>query len=256
MTPEGETLLLSAGAELQLDLRPHLPIFAQLQNTLTEGNQQLNLTALVNERDIILKHLIDSLSCDVNGWLTEAGHVLDLGTGAGFPTLPLAILNPHVQFLAVDATRKKTEYVRRTAASLKLRNVEVLASRAEVLGRNAAHREQHQRVVARAVAALPVLAELGLPLLQIGGLLIAQKGQLSGGELAAGQQAAAELGAELFHVKHFELPISRDRRSVVVMHKLSATPDRYPRREGVPNKQPLFWNHEQIKRGEDKKAYR
>ncbi|AZI42885.1 16S rRNA (guanine(527)-N(7))-methyltransferase RsmG [Deinococcus psychrotolerans] len=254
MTPEGELLLLDAGAELQLDLKPYLLAFAQLQSALIEGNRQLNLTALTTERDIILKHFIDSLSCDVGGWLSGAGHVLDLGTGAGFPTLPLAIVNPAVQFLAVDATRKKIEYVSRTAASLGLSNVEVLASRAELLGRDSAHREQHQRVVARAVAALPVLAELALPLLQIGGLLVAQKGQLSAEELAAGQQAAAELGSELFHVKHFELPISRDQRSVVVMRKLSATPSRYPRREGIPSKQPLFWGHEQIKRSEDKEA--
>lgn len=240
MTPEGEALLLQGGTELGLDLTLYLPAFAELQAALIEGNAQMNLTALRDERDIIVKHFIDSLTCHLEGWLTGADGLLDLGTGAGFPALPLAIVFPQLQILAVDATRKKTEYVARTAARLGLSNLEVLASRAEALGRDPAHREHHQRVVMRAVAALPVLAELGLPLLQVGGLLIAQKGQVTPEELEAGRRAAAELGGELFHVKHFELPITRDPRSLVMMRKLRPTPARYPRREGVPGKQPLF----------------
>ena len=240
MTPEGELLLLQGGRELGLDLTSHLPAFAELQAALVEGNTQLNLTALRNERDIILKHFIDSLTCALEGWLTETTHLIDLGTGAGFPALPLAIVFPELQILAVDATRKKTEFVARTAVRLGLKNVKVLASRAESIGRDPASREQYQRVVMRAVAALPVLAELGLPLLKTGGLLIAQKGQLKSEELDAGRRAAAELGGELFHVKHFELPITRDPRSLVVMRKLEPTASKYPRREGMPGKQPLF----------------
>ncbi|GAA4006288.1 16S rRNA (guanine(527)-N(7))-methyltransferase RsmG [Deinococcus rubellus] len=240
MTPEGEALLLQGGLELGLDLRPHLPAFAELQAALLEGNAQMNLTALTAERDIILKHFIDSLTCGLDGWLGEATRLLDLGSGAGFPALPLAIVYPQLQILAVDATRKKTEYIARTAARLQLGQVQVLASRAESLGRDPAHREQYQRVVTRAVAALPVLAELGLPLLETGGLLIAQKGQLNPEELEAGRRAAAELGGELFHVKQFELPVSHDPRSLVVMRKLGTTLANYPRREGVPGKQPLF----------------
>ncbi len=242
MTPEGQALLLEAGRALDLDLSPALPRFAQLQRALIIGNAQLNLTALISERDIILKHFIDSLTCGVGGWLPAGARVLDLGTGAGFPTLPLAIVRPDVPFLAVDATRKKIEFVARTAAELHLSNVEVLTSRAETLGRSTEHREQYSRVVTRAVAALPILAELSLPLLNLGGLLIAQKGPLSTEELEAGQAAAAALGGEMFHVKHFELPILHDARSLVILRKISATPPQYPRREGVPNKQPLFWS--------------
>ncbi|AWN24383.1 16S rRNA (guanine(527)-N(7))-methyltransferase RsmG [Deinococcus irradiatisoli] len=242
MTPEGEALLLEAGRELGLDLSSALPRFAQLQRALLAGNAQLNLTALTSERDIILKHFIDSLTCGVDGWLPAGAQIVDLGTGAGFPTLPLAITRPDVRFLAVDATRKKIEYVGRTAAELQLHNVQVLAGRAETLGRSPEHRERYGRVVTRAVAALPILAELGLPLLEIGGLLIAQKGPLAGEELEAGASAAEVLGGEVFHVKHFELPVLQDARSLVVLRKVRATPPQYPRREGVPNKQPLFWS--------------
>ena len=244
MTPEGEALLLQGGFELGLNLTPHLPAFGELQAALLEGNAQMNLTALTAERDIILKHFIDSLTCHLDGWLGEAAQppirLLDLGSGAGFPALPLAIVYPQLQILAVDATRKKTEYIARTAARLRLSQVQALAGRAESLGRDPAHREQYQRVVTRAVATLPVLAELALPLLEIGGLLIAQKGHLTPEEQEAGRRAAAELGGELFHVKHFALPITGDPRSLVVMRKLESTPAKYPRREGVPGKHPLF----------------
>lgn len=239
MTPEGEALLLAGGRALQLDLTPHLRTFAQLQAALLAGNAGMNLTSLTGERDIILKHFIDSLSCNRGGWLQGGMRVVDLGTGAGFPTFPLAITLPDLQFLAVDATRKKTDFVTRTAAALKLGNVTALASRAEMLGQQPQHRERYQRVVLRAVAALPVLAELGLPLLEIGGLLIAQKGQLGEEELASGTRAAALLGAELFHVEHFELPLLGAPRSLVLMRKVGPTPAQYPRRAGVPGRQPL-----------------
>lgn len=247
MTPEGEALLLQAGQALELDLAPHLSAFAQLQAALVLGNSQMNLTSLISEPDIILKHFIDSLTCDLEGWLrntdpadTDSFPILDIGTGAGFPTLPLAIVYPQLSFLALDATRKKVEYVARTAAELGLSNVQVVTSRAETLGRDPAHRQHYSRIVTRAVAPLPILVELCLPLLKIGGLLIAQKGPVTDAEMQAGQQACAELGGELFHVKHFELPVLSDPRSLVVIRKVSDTPEQYPRREGVPNKQPLF----------------
>jgi 16S rRNA (guanine527-N7)-methyltransferase len=239
MTPEGEALLLEGGQALGLDLGPQLGFFAQLQSALLAGNARTNLTALTGERDVIFKHFIDSLTCNRGGWLDGGTTVLDLGTGAGFPTLPLALVLPHLHFLAVDATLKKIEFVKQTARELGLSQVAGLAGRAETLGHQQEHRAHYSRVVARAVAPLPVLAELGLPLLAVGGLLIAQKGQLGDRELTAGTQAAALLGGEVFHVEHFELPLLGDPRSLVVIRKTGPTPDQYPRREGVPARQPL-----------------
>lgn len=141
----------------------------------------------------------------------------------------------------MDATRKKVEFVGRAARELGLTNVEPLVGRAEALGREPGQREGYERVVTRAVAALPILAELALPFLPVGGLLVAQKGALSPEELEAGTRAAAAVGGEVRAVDAFALPVLGDARTLVVIEKTGPTPERYPRREGVPNKQPLFW---------------
>ncbi|MBI0445145.1 16S rRNA (guanine(527)-N(7))-methyltransferase RsmG [Deinococcus sp. DB0503] len=242
MTPEGRALLLAGAAELGLELSAeHLDRFARLLVRLTEGSAQLNLTALHHERDIVLKHFVDSLTCLRGGWLDGAGRVLDLGTGAGFPALPLAIVRPDLQLVALDATRKKVDFVERTARSLELNHVQPLTGRAETLGRDPAQRESYDRVVTRAVAALPILVELTLPFLRTGGFLLAQKGPIGPEELEAGRRAAQEVGGEIRAIDAFVLPIAGDARSLVVIEKTAPTPERYPRREGVPNRKPLFW---------------
>lgn len=241
MTPEGRALLLEGGAALELDLTPHLGAFAALLALLTEASASMNLTSLRDERDIVLKHFVDSLTCLRGGWLEGAEQVFDLGTGAGFPALPLAILRPELTVTAMDATRKKVEFVERAAAALGLNNVQTLVGRAEALGREPEHRERYDRVVTRAVASLPVLAELTLPFLKAGGLLVAQKGPLAPEELDAGTRAAAEVGGAVREVDAFTLPITGDARTLVVIEKVAPTPGRYPRREGVPGRKPLFW---------------
>jgi 16S rRNA (guanine527-N7)-methyltransferase len=229
MTPEGQDLLLRGGDALGLDLTPHLPAFAELLRLLLEGSTRTNLTALKEEPDIILKHFVDSLTCL-------------LGTGAGFPALPLAIVQPDLQLVPVDSTRKKIEFVAATAAALGLNNVNPLVGRAEELGQDPQHRQRYDRVVVRAVAALPILAELALPLLRENGLLVAQKGPISAEELNAGRRASGEVGGKVQVVDPFTLPILGDARTLIVIEKLKPTPAKYPRRPGVPNHQPLFWN--------------
>ncbi|MEW6421019.1 MAG: 16S rRNA (guanine(527)-N(7))-methyltransferase RsmG [Deinococcota bacterium] len=242
MTPEGRALLLEGVAELGLEVTgEQLDRFAQLLALLTEGSAQLNLTALRDERDIVLKHFVDSLTCLRGGWLDGAGRVLDLGTGAGFPALPLAIARPDLQIVALDATRKKVAFVERTARVLGLTQVQPLTGRAETLGRDPVQRESYDRVVTRAVAAFPILVELTLPFLRVGGLLLAQKGLLTPEELEAGTRAAREVGGEVRVTDAFALPVAGDARTLMVVEKTARTPDRYPRREGVPNRKPLFW---------------
>ncbi|WP_019587945.1 16S rRNA (guanine(527)-N(7))-methyltransferase RsmG [Deinococcus apachensis] len=229
-------------SQLGLELEPgQVEQFARLLALLREASAQMNLTALHDERDIVLKHFVDSLTCLRGGWLEGELRVLDLGTGAGFPALPLALVRPDLQLIPVDATRKKVEFVGRTAQTLKLENVHPLVSRAETLGRGPGQREAYDRVVTRAVAALPILAELALPFLRVGGLLVAQKGPIAPEELEAGKLAAAEVGGEVRSVEPFTLPVAGDARTLIVVEKTGPTPDRYPRREGVPNRKPLFW---------------
>ncbi|WP_221090090.1 16S rRNA (guanine(527)-N(7))-methyltransferase RsmG [Deinococcus aquaedulcis] len=241
MTPEGEALLRQGAAELELDVEAQVPAFAQLMALLQDANSKVNLTALKTEPDIVLKHFVDSLSCLRGGYLDGAGQVLDLGTGAGFPALPLAILRSDTTFIPLDSIRKKIDFVRAAAQALGLNNVHPQVGRAETLGRDPAHREVYDRVVCRAVAALPVLAELALPLLKPGGLLVAQKGPITEEELQAGRRAAGELGGRVTGVDAFTLPVLGDARTLIVVEKVSRTPKKYPRREGVPAAQPLFW---------------
>lgn len=242
MNPEAAGLLREGARELGMDVGPVLERFAALLVLLQEGNARFNLTALKTEHDIVLKHFVDSLTCLGGGHLDGSYEVVDLGTGAGFPTLPLALVRPDLQFTSVDSTRKKVEFVRATAEALGLHNVRPVAGRAETLTRQPEHRDRYDRVVVRAVAALPILAELALPFLRPGGLLVAQKGPISPEELRAGQRAAGELGGRVTGVESFSLPVLGDARTLVVVEKMRDTPARYPRREGVPNQQPLFWS--------------
>ncbi|MFC6591943.1 16S rRNA (guanine(527)-N(7))-methyltransferase RsmG [Deinococcus lacus] len=239
LQPEHQALLRSSGAEVA-DWDTALGQFGHLSALLLEASATTNLTALRNERDIVIKHFIDSLTCLRGGYLQGQLRVLDIGTGAGFPALPLAIAQPDLQITALDATRKKVDFVARAAGYLGLSQVTALAARAEDLGRAAEHREAYDRVVTRAVAALPVLAELALPFLAPGGLLLAQKADLSPEELDAGLRAAQEVGGEGVTVDRFHLPAG-DARSLVIIRKVAPTPERYPRRAGMPAKQPLFW---------------
>ncbi len=239
MTPEGEELLRTGTAELGLNIQTHLETFSRFQAILQDASTRTNLTALHQERDIVLKHFVDSLTCLRGGHLTGALTVLDLGTGAGFPGLPLAIVQPELQVSLLDATRRKIEFVNSTIEALGLQNARGVVGRAETTGRDPGMRGHHDRVVTRAVSALPVLIELALPLLQIGGLLVAQKARLEDSELHAGEGAAQEVGGRIVALERFRLPILDDPRALVVVEKTRETPTRYPRREGVPAKHPL-----------------
>lgn len=242
MTPEGEQLLRDGLGALSIVPGEHqVQQFGQLHSLLVERNAHVNLTALKTERDIVVKHFVDSASCLRGGHLGSGGRVIDIGTGAGFPALPLAILDPERDITALDSIRKKVEFVRAAAGALDLAGVQPRVGRAETLGRDPADRATFDRVVVRAVAALPILVELALPLLRVGGRLVAQKGPASDEELAAGARAARELGGEIVVVDSFELPVTGDARRLIVVEKTAPTPDRYPRREGIPTQQPLFW---------------
>lgn len=241
MQAASQALLLQGGQSLGLDLQSYIPKFDALLKHLVIANTQFNLTALKSEEDIVLKHFVDSLTCLRGNHLEGTFKVLDLGAGAGFPSFPLAIVKPNLQITPLDSTQKKIKYVQATAQALELFHVKPIAGRAETIGQQSAHRGQYDRVVARAVAALPILVELALPLLNVGGTLIAQKGPITEEELQAGHLAAQEVGGKIIEIDAFELPIVGDARTQVVIEKIRHTPHQYPRREGVPNKQPLFW---------------
>lgn len=204
---------------------------------LLEANGRLNLTRVVDPEEVARLHLLDALAA--LPLLDAAGPrlALDLGSGGGVPGIVLALARPSVAWTLVDSVGRKVEALRSFVAALGLSNVTALADRAEALGRGGL-RETQDLVTARACAALPVLAEYALPLLRPGGSLLAWKGRIADRELAAGAVASRLLGGGVPEVLPTGMPGLGDHRFVVI-RKVAATPDRYPRRPGEPARRPL-----------------
>ncbi|GLV48146.1 ribosomal RNA small subunit methyltransferase G [Thermus sp. LT1-2-5] len=239
LSPEGVRLLLEGGKALGLDLGPHVPAFSHLYELLMEANRRVNLTALRTEAEVVGKHFLDSLTLLALPLWEGPWRVLDLGTGAGFPGLPLKIVRPELELTLLDATKKKVDFVAEAVAALGLKGVKAIWGRAEVLAHDPQHREAYHRVVARAVAPLCVLAELGLPFLALEGAMVAQKGPRVAEELDRLPQALPLLGGRMGEVRRLTLPYGGEERHLVVLSKEAPTPARYPRRPGLPEKHPL-----------------
>ncbi len=240
LSERGVQLLLEGGKALGLDLSPHLPLLHRLYDLLLEGNRRHNLTAIRDEEGVVRKHFLDSLAPLGTGLLDGQLRVLDLGTGPGFPGIPLKILRPELDMTLLDATRKKVEFVGEVAEALGLKGVRALWGRAEELAHDAGEREAYDRVVSRAVAPLPVLLELALPFLRPGGWLIAWKGPRAWEEAEGAKRALGILGGGEAQVLPLDLPFLEEARSLVLVPKLAPTPKAYPRRAGLPAKRPLF----------------
>jgi 16S rRNA (guanine527-N7)-methyltransferase len=206
---------------------------------LLAANRRTNLTRVTEPAAVARLHLLDALSAlPLIDGLERAGRCVDLGSGGGVPGLVLALARPDQQWLLVDSVRKKADALREFVSALAIANVEVVAERAEVLGHERGRRESHDLVAARACATLPVLAEYALPLIAIGGALVAWKGPISDDELAGGRRSADALGGSAPRV----LPSGFDElgeHRFVVIAKDRPTPDRYPRRPGEPARLPL-----------------
>ena len=231
---ELERLLPDAGLTLPPAALDQLQRYVGL---LLEANERLNLTRVVEPPAVARLHLLDALSALSIIDATAPARALDLGSGGGVPGLVLAIARPDVRWTLLDSVRRKADVLRSFATSLGLANVEVVADRAELLGRGSA-RDSFDVVTARACAALPSLVELALPLLRLGGTLVAWKGPISDGELAAGGRASALIGGSAPAVQAAGIPGLGDHRFVLVT-KLQPTPERYPRRPGEPVRRPL-----------------
>lgn len=225
--------------EPDLNLTPaQFEAFAQYADLLYTWNQKFNLTAIRTQEEIWSRHFLDSLTClRVMRGITLT-NVIDIGTGAGFPGLALKIVRPEMHLTLVETVRKKATFCAEVVRTLGLENVEILTERAEELGQNPAHRAQYAWAVARAVAPLPVLAEYLLPFVQMGGKMLAQKGRESALEIQQAENALATLGGTLEQVMPVTLP-DADAHTLIVVTKTQPTPDRYPRRVGIPTKRPL-----------------
>lgn len=209
------------------------------ERELLAWNQKFNLTAIRDVEGIRTKHFLDSFSCVLAWKGNPPSRLIDVGTGAGFPGLPLKIMYPAMRLTLVESVGKKAKFCRHIAQAMKMEGVEVLTARAEQVGQMAAHRQQYDWAVARAVADLPVLAEYLLPLLQVGGHMLAQKGASGPAEVHKSEPALKMLGGQMRQLIHITLPGVVEERYLVVIDKVAATPGQYPRKPGIPAMKPL-----------------
>jgi len=236
-------VLLSGARRLGLSLtEAHLAKFRLLRDELLQWNRRTNLTAITDPAEVEAKHFLDSLTVALallNGF-TPGGKVIDLGTGPGFPGLPLAIVFPHTQFTFVEATWKKTDFIAHVVKQLELANVTIINERSETLAHQPQHRERYPVVLARALAPMSALAELTLPFCAIGGIVIAmKKGELRQ-EVARAEKAIRLMGGRLGRQIPVPLPALNDGRVLVIVEKVGHTPTEYPRRPGIPATKPIL----------------
>lgn len=223
---------------LQLNSQ-HLQSFSRYYDELLDWNKKFNLTAIEDEQGIIIKHFYDSLlGSKVPGWSGQ-GKLLDLGSGAGFPGVPLKIVYPDLQVTLVDSLQKRVGFLNHLTATLELNYIGSIHRRAEELGQDRTARESYDFVVSRAVAKLPVLCEYCLPLVKKGGIFIAYKGPEAMQELDKARKAIGILGGGQIELVERQLPLVGGQRLLVVIRKVNNTPAKYPRKAGTVAKNPL-----------------
>ncbi len=234
-----EECLDRGSRELGLNLgREKFAAFRDYYEILVEENKKFNLTSITGEKEVAVKHFLDSLTC--LRLLDQGGaFVIDLGTGAGFPGVPVKICRPEMDLLLVDSAKKKVQFVSDLIERLGLERAEARWDRAETMGSSSEYREKADIVVSRAVAPMNVLAELCLPLVVPGGVFLAMKGPGSAEEFDSAGRAIELLGGRVERAERMRLPIIPEERILYLIRKISPTPAGYPRRPGIPAKRPI-----------------
>lgn len=209
------------------------------EEELLAWNTRINLTAIRDREGIRTKHFLDSLSCLLALRESPPNRLIDVGSGAGFPGIPLKIVMPNICLTLVESIGKKTDFCRHVVQKLGLERVEVIQARAEELGQSPQHREKFDWAVARAVANTNTLVEYLLPLVRVGGAVLAQKGESGPAEAHAAEHASRLLGGRLRQLCPVTLPGIAEERYLIIFDKVAASPPQYPRRVGIPSKNPL-----------------
>ncbi|MGC7847838.1 16S rRNA (guanine(527)-N(7))-methyltransferase RsmG [Desulforudis sp. 1088] len=213
--------------------------FVRYHRLVMEKNREFNLTSITEETESAVKHFLDSLSLLLFARPEPGARVIDVGTGAGFPGVALKIAVPSIVLTLLDSSRKKVAFLEEALAVLELDQAAAVWGRAEELGRQPRHRERYDWVLARGVAEVRVLAEYCLPFAAVGGCFVAYKGPGVKAELAGAQRVLDVLGGSVEAVHELSLPFGGGARSLAVIRKIKATPERFPRRPGMPEKRPL-----------------
>lgn len=207
---------------------------------LVEWNEKMNLTAITEHDEVFLKHFYDSISAAFYFDFTKPMSICDVGAGAGFPSIPIKIIYPHLKVSIVDSLNKRIGFLEHLASELNLTDTSFYHDRAETFGTRPEQREQYDVVMARAVARMSVLSELCLPLVKVNGAFVAMKGANLPEELKEARKAIDLLGGTIKYDHHFQLPFDGGDRHIVVIDKNKKTPKKYPRKPGTPNKSPII----------------
>lgn len=216
--------------------------FQHLYQRTLDGNRQLNLTRITAPEEFWEKHLWDSLQGVALLQANTLQKIIDVGTGGGFPGIPIAIAQPHWTVTLLDSTRKKINFLQTLLLSLGIENVALLCDRAEHVGQNPDHREVYDTALVRAVGPAPVCAEYTLPLVKVGGLAVLYRGQWSASDTEALRSAVEPLGGRIDSIEAFLTPISRSVRHCLYLRKVAPTPKQFPRPVGVPGQSLLGTN--------------
>lgn len=233
--------LKKAAAEIGFALtEEQINSFNNYYQLLIEWNKKINLTAITEPKEVAVKHFIDSLTCLKIVAIPPGAKILDIGTGAGFPGIPLKIFRPDLNITLMDSLNKRVTFLNEVITNLGLTDIRALHDRAEDFGRKKEQREKYDYVISRAVARLAVLSEYCLPCVKINGYFISQKGPDIAEELSEANKAIEVLGGSPADVHKLQLPLIEDGRSLVVIKKIKPTPTPYPRKAGTPAKKPII----------------
>lgn len=241
--------LLTDGAKtlgIQLD-EEKTQQFLKYAQLLREWNEKINLTAITDDEGIATKHFLDSITADLTGRVH--GRMIDVGTGAGFPAIPLKIIRPDLDVTLLDSLAKRLNFLNTVCSELNLENIHTVHARAEDGGRAADLREKFDTAVSRAVANMSVLCELCLPFVKVGGYFLALKGPLADEELSGAKRAIAVLGGEVEDVVSVDIPFTELSHKIIIVKKVRHTPMQYPRKPGIPTKTPIDTCYNLKKRG-------
>jgi len=206
---------------------------------LIEWNEKINLTAITEEREAALKHFVDCISAFKSGKIHPGSKIIDVGTGAGFPGLPLKIFDESLDVTLMDSLNKRINFLNEVIDALELDGIETVHSRAEDLGKNKDYREKYDICISRAVANLATLSELCLPFVKVGGYFISMKGPKAEEELSCAKKAIKLLGGEFEEIKNYAIDATDFDHNLVIIKKVSSTSSKYPRNAPKPAKEPL-----------------
>lgn len=220
--------------------RKKIDQFNQFYDLIVEWNNVMNLTAITDYKDVVEKHFLDSLSIERILKLDDLKTVMDVGTGAGFPGMPLKIIYPELKITLLDSLSKRVKFLNEVIRQLELKNIDAIHGRAEDIGKNENYREKYDLCVSRAVANLATLSEYCMPFVRVGGVFVSYKSGDIDEEVLKSKKAISLFGGKIDEVVKFQLPGTDINRAFVKIKKIKGTPKKYPRKSGIPSKEPLY----------------